>query len=48
MNVPSTLTIVLTRVQTPLDPMHVVADLDTNWLGMDILVKVHKVAPYCM
>ena len=48
MNVPSTLMIVLTTVQTPMDPIHVVADLDTDWLPTDILVKVPLYFPFCV
>ena len=40
MSVPSTLMAVLTTVSTPLDPTHVVVDLDTHWLPTDTLVKV--------
>ena len=40
MNVPSTSTTVLTTVQTPLIPTHVVAELDIRCLLMDVPVKV--------
>ena len=48
MNVLSTLTTVLTTVQTQLAPIHVVADLDTDWLAMDILVKVPLYFSFCV
>lgn len=40
MNVLSTLTTVLTTVQTQLAPIHVVAELDIDCLLMDTPVKV--------
>ena len=41
MNVPSILMAVLTTVSTPLDPIHAVVELDTDWLPMDAPVKVY-------
>ena len=40
MNVRSTLMAVLTTVSTPMDLIHVVIELDTDWLPMDTPVKV--------
>ena len=40
MNVPSTLMSVLTTVPTPLDPTHVLVELDTHWLIMDTPAEV--------
>ena len=40
MNVLSTLMAVLTTVSTPLDPTHVLVELDTDWLPTDTPVKV--------
>ena len=41
MSVSSTLMVVLTPVPTSLDLTYAVADLGTDWLSMDILVKVY-------
>ena len=40
MNVPATPMAVLTTVPTPLDPTHVVVELDTDWLPIDASVQV--------
>ena len=40
MSVPSTMIAVLTTAPTLLDPTIVVAELGTDWLPMDALVKV--------
>ena len=41
MNVPSTLTIVLTFALTPLDPIVAVVGLGTDQFSVDVSVKVH-------
>ena len=40
MSVPSTLMAALTTVPIPLDPTHVIVELDTDWLPTDAPAKV--------